>query len=102
MRGVVAAHCVATLAVVQQHAANLACCAAQTSQALLCLDLPSLLQAQECRRKDDIESCARKGLAVVETDSARAKLVSWGQVPAAPWAVAARCTHACYQLEVEG
>lgn len=30
--------------------------------------------AQECRRKDDIESCARKGLAVVETDSARAKL----------------------------
>lgn len=84
MRGVVAAHCVAALAVVQQHAAHPACCTAQRSQPLLCwLDAPSLLQAQECRRKDDIESCARKGLAVVETDSARAKLVSWGQVPTA-------------------
>lgn len=30
--------------------------------------------AMECRRKEDIETCARKGLAVAETEEARARL----------------------------
>jgi hypothetical protein len=40
--------------------------------------------ALECRRQDDVDACARKGLAVADTDEARAKLTTLLEDDAGP------------------